>query len=127
MIIAIMMGRAGSTGFPGKNTKKILGKGMCEYPIIAARKSKYVNEIFISTDCKIIKRQTKKYKVNYLHRSKKLASNKALGEHVYQDAYFQIKKIVKEAMVSVSSSDHHMFSIPLEVSVNSGNNWGEAH
>ena len=39
----------------------------------------------------------------------------------------QIKKIIKEAMVSVSSSDHHMFSIPLEVSVNSGNNWGEAH
>jgi CMP-N-acetylneuraminic acid synthetase len=96
MIIAIMMGRAGSTGFPGKNTKKILGKGMCEYPIIAAKKSKKVDKIFITTDCKIIKRQTKKYKVNYLHRSKKLASNKALGEHVYQDAYFKIKKIVKE-------------------------------
>ena len=39
----------------------------------------------------------------------------------------EIKKVVKEAMISVSSSDHHMFSIPLEVSVNSGNNWGEAH
>ena len=39
----------------------------------------------------------------------------------------QIKKIIKEAMVSVSTSDHHMFSIPLEVSINSGNNWGEAH
>ena len=39
----------------------------------------------------------------------------------------KIKKIIKETMVSVSSSDHHMFSIPLEVSVNSGNNWGEAH
>ena len=38
-----------------------------------------------------------------------------------------IKKIIKDAMVSVSSSDHHMFSIPLEVSINSGNNWGEAH
>ena len=38
-----------------------------------------------------------------------------------------VKKIIKDAMVSVSSSDHHMFSIPLEVSVNSGNNWGEAH
>ena len=33
----------------------------------------------------------------------------------------------KEVMMSVSSSDHHMFSIPLEVSINSGNNWGEAH
>ena len=38
-----------------------------------------------------------------------------------------VKKIIKEAMVSISSSDHHMFSIPLEVSINSGNNWGEAH
>ncbi len=39
----------------------------------------------------------------------------------------EVKKIVKEAMISVSSSDHHMFSIPLEVSINSGNNWGEVH
>ena len=39
----------------------------------------------------------------------------------------EVKKIVKEAMTSVSISDHHMFSIPLEVSINSGNNWGEAH
>ena len=41
--------------------------------------------------------------------------------------HLSTKKIIKEAMVSVSSSDHHMFSIPLEVSINSGNNWGEAH
>ena len=39
----------------------------------------------------------------------------------------QTKKIINDAMVSVSSSDYHMFSIPLEVSINSGNNWGEAH
>ena len=39
----------------------------------------------------------------------------------------EVKKIVKAAMISVSSSDYHMFSIPLEVSINSGNNWGEAH
>ena len=29
-------------------------------------------------------------------------------------------------MSSISSSEHHMFLIPLEVSVNSGYNWGEA-
>ena len=39
----------------------------------------------------------------------------------------EIKKIIKDTMVSISTSDHHMFSIPLEVSINSGNNWGEAH
>tara|TARA_B100000700_G_scaffold321870_1_gene422078 strand:+ start:436 stop:3204 length:2769 start_codon:yes stop_codon:yes gene_type:complete len=38
-----------------------------------------------------------------------------------------IKKIIQEIMVSISSSEHHKFSIPLEVSVNSGLNWGEAH
>ena len=38
-----------------------------------------------------------------------------------------VKKLIKDAMVSISSSDHHMFSVPLEVSINSGNNWGEAH
>jgi len=39
----------------------------------------------------------------------------------------EIKKTIKDAMTSISSSEHHMFSIPLEVSINSGNNWGEAH
>jgi len=39
----------------------------------------------------------------------------------------EIKRIIKDAMTSISSSEHHMFSIPLEVSINSGNNWGEAH
>ena len=37
------------------------------------------------------------------------------------------QKIIKEAMMSISSSDYHMFSIPLNVSINSGLNWGEAH
>jgi len=37
------------------------------------------------------------------------------------------KKIIKEAMISVTSSEYHMFSIPLEVNINSGNNWDEAH
>jgi len=38
-----------------------------------------------------------------------------------------VKKTIKESMVSISKSAHHMFSIPLEVNVNSGYNWGEVH
>ena len=38
-----------------------------------------------------------------------------------------VEKIVKKTMESISSSEYHMFSIPLEVSISSGNNWGEAH
>jgi len=39
----------------------------------------------------------------------------------------KIKRIIKDSMESVSGSEHHMFSIPLEVSISSGNNWGDAH
>ena len=34
---------------------------------------------------------------------------------------------IKEEMESVKKSEFHTFSIPLEVSVNSGYTWGEAH
>ena len=38
-----------------------------------------------------------------------------------------VKEVIKKTMSSISSSQHHMFSIPLEVTINSGLNWGEAH
>ena len=38
-----------------------------------------------------------------------------------------VEEIVKKTMESISSSQYHMFSIPLDVNVNSGNNWDEAH
>ena len=36
MINAIIIGRGGSTGLPGKNTMKILGRPLMHYPILAA-------------------------------------------------------------------------------------------
>ena len=94
MIIALMMGRAGSVGFPKKNIKKVLGRRLFEYPLIASKKSKYINKIFVSTDCPIIARGSKKYGAMHINRPKKLANKKALGEDVYEHAYFEIKKIL---------------------------------
>ena len=39
----------------------------------------------------------------------------------------EVEKVVKKTMESISSSDHHMFTIPLDVNINSGNNWDKAH
>ena len=94
MICALMMGRVGSTGFPDKNIKKVLGRRLCEYPLIASKKSKYVDKIFVTTDCPVIARTSKKYGAIHIKRPKKLANNKALGEHVYEHGYFEIKKIL---------------------------------
>ena len=38
-----------------------------------------------------------------------------------------VEKKLKTAMESVAKSEYHMFTIPLDVNVNSGNNWDEAH
>ena len=95
MICALMIGRSGSKGFPNKNTIKIFGKSLCEYPIISANKSKYIDKFFISTDCKKIKKATKKYDVHFLNRPKKFSSDKALGDDVFVDGYNRIKKIVE--------------------------------
>ena len=94
MICALMIGRAGSTGFPKKNIKKVLGKRLFEYPLIACKNSKYVDKIFVSTDCPVITRVSKKYGAIHIKRPKKLTTNKALGEHVYEHGYFEIKKMV---------------------------------
>ena len=65
MIVSLMIGRAGSQGLLQKNTRKILGKSLCEYPLIACKKSKYIERIFVSTDCKIIKKISRKYIIRF--------------------------------------------------------------
>mgnify|MGYP001323590493 CR=1 FL=1 len=45
MICALMIGRAGSVSLPGKNTLSVLGKKLCEYPLIACKNSQFVNKI----------------------------------------------------------------------------------
>ena len=51
-------------------------------------------------------------------------------ELVFESPKNEFEKIVpfiKKSMSDVSSGEHHLFSIPLTVDVNKGNNWGEAH
>ena len=89
-----MMGRAGSKGFPGKNLRKVLGRCLFEYPLVACKNSKYIDKIFVSTDCPVITRVSKKYGAIHIKRPKRLANNKALGDQVYEHGYFEIKKIL---------------------------------
>ncbi len=93
-----MIGRAGSTGFPGKNILKINGKHLFEYPLREVLKVKKIAKLFISSDCPVILKKSKRYKVGYIKRPKYLANKKALGDDVFQHAYFNILK--KEKITS---------------------------
>ena len=96
MICALMIGRAGSSGFPGKNTYSVLGRPLCTYPLIAAKKSKYVDKIFVSTDCPKIKKISISYGSEIINRPKQLTGNDTLGDHVFEHGYFEIKNRLKK-------------------------------
>lgn len=60
-ILAIIPARGGSKGLPGKNIRELCGKPLIAWSIEHAQKSKYVDEIFISTDSQEIADVAEKY------------------------------------------------------------------
>ena len=68
-----------------------------------------------------------------LKNNKKIKAKMLLQIHdelIFECATSEKKTVInfiKEEMESVKKSEFHIFSIPLEVSVNSGYTWGEAH
>ena len=67
MIAALLLGREGSIGFPGKNTYPVLGKPLMVYPLLAAKNAQHVNKIYVSTDSPTIKKIGKEYGVRSLN------------------------------------------------------------
>ncbi len=88
--ISICIGRKGSKGLPGKNTMSIRGNPMGFYSMNAAKNSKYIKNMFISTDDPILEKLGKKLNHKVLYRPKELANSSALGEDVFAHSYSQI-------------------------------------
>ena len=91
MIASLLLGREGSVGFPGKNTYPILGRPLMVYPILAAKNSKYVDIIFLSTDSGKYKEIGKEYGIEIIDRPHELATREALGEDAFAHGYRVIK------------------------------------
>lgn len=53
-VLAIIPARGGSKGLPGKNIRPLLGKPLIGWTIEQAKASKYITEIFVSTDSREI-------------------------------------------------------------------------
>lgn len=97
MIPALLLGREGSIGFPGKNTYPVLGKPLMEYPLLAALNSRYVDEVYISTDSEKIKDIGRKNGAVIIDRPAYLCTKEALGEDAYVHGYNYIRnELMKE-------------------------------
>lgn len=89
--VALMLGRGGSTGFPGKNLHPVLGRPLMAYPLLAAAESRSVDRIFVSTDSEEIMQVGREYGAEIIVRPPELCTPEALGEHAYQHGYEVIR------------------------------------
>jgi hypothetical protein len=101
MIVALIIGREGSQGFPGKNTFPVLGKALMEYPLIAATNARTVDRVYVSTDSAKIKEIGRKYGVSIIDRPPELCGSAALGENVFVHGYYTIREKLAAEQESV--------------------------
>lgn len=71
--IALITAREGSKGIKNKNLKKINGHPLIAYSIFAAKKSKNIKKVYVTTDGKNIAKISKKYGADVIMRPKNLA------------------------------------------------------
>jgi len=83
---ALVCARGGSKGLPGKNIKKLSGKPLIGHSIEIAKKSKYIDDILVSTDSIEISEIARKFgaSIPYL-REQKLAQDDTPEWVVWQD------------------------------------------
>lgn len=92
MIPALLIGREGSVGFPGKNVYPVLGRPLMEYPLLAAKNAKSIDRVYISTDSEKIKAIGRSNGAEIIDRPDVLCTKEALGEHAFVHGYQSIRE-----------------------------------
>ena len=90
MIPALLLGRKGSKGFPGKNTTMVCGHPLAYYPMRAALDCPEIDKVYLSTDDEALMAIANETGVEVIVRPPELCSDAALGEHAYVHGYREI-------------------------------------
>ena len=100
-VCALMLGREGSTGFPGKNLYPVLGRPLMAYPLLAVKGSRFVERIYVSTDSARIKAVARGYGAELIDRPPELCAPSALGEEAFAHGYRVIRGRLAKAGTTV--------------------------
>lgn len=87
MIPALVIGREGSEGFPGKNVSDMLGRPLCWYPIKAAQMADQIDNVYVSTDFDEIASIAREEDANVIERDPALATADASAYNAFKDGF----------------------------------------
>jgi CMP-N-acetylneuraminic acid synthetase len=92
MNAALLIGKHNSGSVPGKNYMHLKNRPVCEYPLMAAAKTKSIDRIYVSTDSPVIKKVGLKYGAEIIDRPEELAKAESPTEFVFEHGYRHIKE-----------------------------------
>ena len=98
-IIAIIPARGGSKRLKNKNMFTIWGKPMIYWTIREAQKSKYIKDIYVSSENTKIINYAKNCGVKIIKRNKFLSGDRVIKMQVIVDAVEKISKFSKPSLV----------------------------
>ena len=110
--LAIIPARGGSKRLPNKNILELAGKPLIAYTIEAAKKSKYIDDIIVSSDSDNILNIAKDYNIKTIKRPDYLASNTAktidVIKHVIENIIGEYDYIVLLQPTSPLRNEKHI-------------------
>ena len=84
-IIALIPAKKNSQDLKNKNLKKLNNLSLFELAILGAKKSKFINKIYLSSDSDKILSKGKKHQIELIRRKKSLSTNSASANSVIFD------------------------------------------
>lgn len=82
----LILARGGSKGVPRKNIKLLGGLPLIAYPIIAAKNSKKIEDIYVSTDDNEISEIAKNYGAKIIKRPKSISGDRSTDIEAFRHA-----------------------------------------
>jgi len=101
MVAALLLGREGSVGFPGKNLYPVLGRPLAYYPMASARKAGMVDEVFLSTDSRDLVKLAEGLGISVINRPAALCTNEAKGADAFIHGYKAIRQLRKDKKIEL--------------------------
>jgi CMP-N,N'-diacetyllegionaminic acid synthase len=85
-ISCLILARGGSKGVPKKNIKPLLNKPLIGWVIDAAKQTKLIGDIWVSTDCKDISKISKEFGAKIINRPDHLSGDDSLDIDAFKHA-----------------------------------------
>tara|TARA_B100001175_G_scaffold251358_1_gene218702 strand:+ start:15334 stop:16497 length:1164 start_codon:yes stop_codon:yes gene_type:complete len=102
-LILIIPARGNSKRFKDKNIFQVQGKPMIAWPILEAKKSSLIKDIYVSSESKKILDVAKKFGAKKILRPSKLSKDNVFKLEVIKHAVIEIEKKTKKKVTSVIS------------------------